>query len=257
VDFQAATMENKIKDLGGAEVLFDGANSQHRLGYSIADIFMKIILDATINSTGQVLTATCDGGTGNMGIEQGGAPVPCAQAPQLWFGKSQPTWQLGLGNTFTLFSNLRLNVRVEGNGGHKQLDTSTRAVHSATTSEKTVRATDAILLANRLLEQDRSSTYDAGFLRLREISASYELPQGLVQRMSARRGSLSLGMRNVMMLWTAEHGWSTYRDGHIRERIGDLNIWDPETRSSAQGSVSYQTVMPPTASATMTLRFSF
>ena len=65
------------------------------------------------------------------------------------------------------------------------------------------------------------------------------------------------GMRNLAMLWTAQHGWNTPRDGHIREALAGQIIWDPEVRSTGQSAVGYQTVMPPTASATMALRFSF
>ena len=64
-------------------------------------------------------------------------------------------------------------------------------------------------------------------------------------------------MRNVAMLWTAQHGWSTPRDGHVRESLANMIVWDPEVRGTAQNSVGYQTVLPPTASATITLRLSF
>ena len=60
------------------------------------------------------------------------------------------------------------------------------------------------------------------------------------------------------MLWTAQHGWNTPRDGHVREPLANMIVWDPEVRGTGQaGGFSYQTVMPPTASATLTLRFTF
>jgi hypothetical protein len=34
-------------------------------------------------------------------------------------------------------------------------------------------------------------------------------------------------------------------------------VWDPEVRGNGQASVGYQTVMPPTASAIVTLRLNF
>jgi hypothetical protein len=36
-----------------------------------------------------------------------------------------------------------------------------------------------------------------------------------------------------------------------------MTTWDPEVRAVGQAAVGYQTVMPPTASATLALRFSF
>ena len=66
-------------------------------------------------------------------------------------------------------------------------------------------------------------------------------------------------MRNVSMLWTAEHGWDTPRDGSIRVPVANRTMitWDPEVRSTGQAATGYQTVLPPAASLTMNLRLSF
>jgi hypothetical protein len=64
-------------------------------------------------------------------------------------------------------------------------------------------------------------------------------------------------MRNVAMLWTAQHGWNTPRDGHIREKLGNMIIWDPESRDAGATAVGFQQNVPQTASATMSLRLSF
>ncbi|MND07523.1 hypothetical protein D3C83_295510 [compost metagenome] len=59
------------------------------------------------------------------------------------------------------------------------------------------------------------------------------------------------------MLWTAQHGWNTPRDGHVREPLANMIVWDPEVRATGQTAVGYQTVLPPTASLLMTLRLTF
>ncbi len=132
-----------------------------------------------------------------------------------------------------------------------------RARHNQATSEAVLRGDNPLLQATRIYENDATSVYQAGFLRLRELSASYTLPDALARRLRARRGLISFGMRNVAMLWTAEHGWSTPRSGLIREPLAGMEVWDPEVRSTGQLATEYQTVLPPTASATMTLRLSF
>jgi hypothetical protein len=159
----------------------------------------------------------------------------------------------------TLFNNLRLYARVEGNGGHYQANTEIRAIHNQATSAVVLRKDDPELIVYRAFENDATANYKAGFLRLREISANYDLPDALVQRVGARRASLSVGMRNVAMLWTAEQGWGTARDGSIRVPVGgrEMITWDPEVRSTGQIATGYQTVLPPTASLTATLRLSF
>src|SRR5690606_1232665 len=131
-----------------------------------------------------------------------GPPVPCAEAPQVWWGHTQPTWTIGVGNTFTLFNNLMLYARVEGNGGHYQANTEIRATHNQATTEAVLRGNDPILQATRIYENDATGTYKAGFLRLREVSATYNVPERFVSRIGARRGSVSVGMRNIVRLWT-------------------------------------------------------
>ncbi len=257
VSTQFSTMSNEIEDLGGLDFINVGTQAYHREGYSIADFFMRRVLSAEFNDDGEIVNAMCDGGSGPRGIEPGGAAVPCEDAPQVYLGHSQPTWQFGVSNTFTLFRDLQLSVRVEGNGGHKQDDTEIRATHNQSTTEAVLLKNNPILSATRIYENDRTGIYEAGFLRLREVSASYNLPQRLVGRIGAERGSLSFGMRNVAMLWTAQHGWNTPRDGHVRESLANMIVWDPEVRANGQSSVGYQTVMPPTASAVLTLRLNF
>jgi len=257
LDVQFATMSNEILALGGVEFIGAGGQARHREGYSIADIFMRKIVSAEIDGGGFVTQALCDGGAGRDGVSQGGAVVPCSQAPQVLWGRSQPTWQFGLGSAWTLGNNLRINARVEGNGGHWQSNTEIRAQHNLGISRGVLERTDPMLMAYRAIENDATGMYRADFLRLREISASYTLAEALVGRVGAQSGSLSVGMRNVMMLWTKEEGWGTPRNGSIRVPLADMLSWDPEVSSTDQLANNYQTVMPPTASLTFTVRLGY
>src|SRR5690606_4297825 len=114
--------------------------------------FMRDVLSAEFDANGNVVNAMCDGGSGPLGIEPGGAPVPCADAPQVFLGHSQPTWQVGMSNTFTFFGNLQLSVRIEGNGGHKQDNTEIRATHNQSTTEAVLLKNNPILSATRIFE---------------------------------------------------------------------------------------------------------
>src|SRR5690606_22696359 len=91
------------------------------------------------------------------------------------------------GNTFTLFDNLSFYVRVEGNGGHKQVNTEIRATHNQATTEAVLRGNNPILQATRVYENDRTGVYEAAFLRLRETSANYIPPERLDQPGDAQR----------------------------------------------------------------------
>ena len=100
-------------------------------------------------------------------------------------------------------------------------------------------------------------TYKAGFLRLRELAATSSCGSRSVSRLGAKGGSFSMAARNLSMLWTAQHGWNTSRDGQLTVDIANQKVWDPEIRAVGQLSNGYQTFMPQTASFVSTLRLTF
>ncbi len=254
-----ATMRNRIDDLGGQTGLGTGF-SQNIVGFSIADLYWpKVVSAEFVNGTrGAVRNILCDGGTGPSGREMGGAPVPCSQAPLVRWGHSQPTWTFNLNQTFTLFRNLQLSASIDATGGHKQLDSTAPAAHTSYCTSRACRAQDdPIFMAYRAIGRNPLGMYDAGFAKLREVSATYTLPQSWVGQIGASRGSVSLAARNVMMLWTAQEGWDTPRSGLIYVPLGNGKVWDPETRGTGSLATGYQTVMPPLSTAVMTLRLSF
>lgn len=256
---QIASNGNQIEDMGGTQFLTvgGGGQAQNRVGFSIADFFLYKVRSVTLDSAGNVLTAICDGGRGKSGLEQGGPDVPCSQAPRVLWGHSQPTWQFGVNNTVTLADRLSLYARVDGNGGHLQSDTEIRALHNQGSTLAVIQRNDPFLQEYRAIEADAPGTYKAGFLRLRELSASYTLTPRFAQRVGASRGSVTLAARNVAMLWTAQHGWNTSRDGEIYVDIAHQHVWDPEIRAVGQLSNGYQTILPQTASFVGTLRLTF
>jgi hypothetical protein len=257
---QLASNGNRIEDLGGQQFLTvgGGGQAQNRVGFGIADFFLYKVRSAVLYpATGNVISSICDGGRGKAGLEQGGPDVPCSSAPRVYWGHSQPTWQAGFNTTVTLFDRLRLYARVDGNGGHLQSNTEIRALHNQGSSLPVIMRNDPFLQVYRAIEADAPGTYKAGFLRLREVSATYTLAPALVSRLGASSAMVGLAGRNLAMLWTAQHGWNTSRDGEIRVDVADQHVWDPEIRANGQLSNGYQTILPPTASITATLRLTF
>jgi hypothetical protein len=120
-----------------------------------------------------------------------------------------------------------------------------------------IKKNDPFLQVYRVIEADAVGTYKAGFLRLRELSATYTLGQTLVQKLGATGGTVSVAGRNLSMLWTAQQGWNTSRDGEVYVDIANQHVWDPEIRAVGQLSNGFQTILPPTASFTTTLRLTF
>ena len=258
IGLQFGNFRNRIEDLGDDDAIFAGI-TQHRQGFSIADIYLKRVLSAEITETGALVPGTvmCDGGTGHHGVEMGGAPVDCDDAPDVRWGHSQPTWELGLSNTFTL-GPVSLYARVDAAGGHMHENSSVgAAITSVGNTRMSLERSDPIFQAYRTVNRQPLGLYEAGFARLRELSATYTVPARYVGWAGATRGSISVATRNVAMLWTAQDGWGTARSGQITPTIGDGRIWDPETRGSANLNAGSQTVMPPLASAQVTVRLGF
>lgn len=256
---QLANNGNRIEDMGGTQFLTvgGGGQAQNRVGFGIGDFFLYKVRSATLDANGNVVSAICDGGTGKSGLEQGGADVNCATAPRVYWGHSQPTWQAGFNTTVTLYKNFRLYARVDGNGGHLQSDTEIRALHNQGSTLGVIEKNDPLLQEYRAIEADAPGTYKAGFLRLRELSATYNIAPRFVSRVGASGASLSVAGRNLSMLWTAQHGWNTSRDGEIYVDVNHQHVWDPEIRAIGPLSNGYQTILPPTASFTTTLRLNF
>ena len=263
---QLANNGNRVDDLGGQQFLTvgGGGQAQARVGYGIADFFLYKVRSAKLSPTGVVLSAICDGGTGKSGLEQGGPDAPCpigtytgAAAPRVYWGHSQPTWQQGFNTQLTLWDNLRLYARVDGSGGHWQSDTEIRALHNQGSTKAVIEQNDPFLQVYRQIDTDAASTYQAGFLRLRELSASYTLKPSLAEKVGASGGSVTLAGRNLSMLWTAEQGWNTSRDGEIYVDVANQHVWDPEIRALGSLSNGFQTIMPPTASFVATFRLTY
>jgi TonB-linked SusC/RagA family outer membrane protein len=257
---QLARNGNRVDDMGGAQffTVGGGGQAQNRIGYGIADFFMYKVRKPVLTSAGvaDLNASICDGGTGKGGVESGGADVPCSQAPRVYWGHSQPIWQMGYNTTVTVMDRLRLYARVDGNGGHLQSDTEVRALHNQGSTLGVIQK-DPLLTVYRAIEADAPGTYNGGFLRLRELSATYTVQPSIIKRVGATSASLSVAGRNLSMLWTAQDGWKTSRDGLINVPIANQHVWDPEIRANGQLSNGFQTIMPPTASFTTTLRLTF
>ncbi len=267
VGTQLANNGNRVDDLGSGNdflTVGGGGLAQARVGYGIADFFFYKVRSAVLSPTGVVQSAICDGGTGKSGLEQGGPDAPCpigtytgTAAPRVYWGHTQPTWQQGYNTQVTLWDNLRFYARVDGNGGHWQSDTEIRALHNQGSTKAVIEQNDPFLQVYRTIDTDAASTYQAGFLKLRELSASYTLKPSHVAKLGAAGGSVTLAGRNLSMLWTAEQGWNTSRDGEIYVDVAGQHVWDPEIRALGSLANGFQTIMPPTQSFVMTFRLTY
>ena len=214
-----ATNHNEIIDLGGIDqgTGFIAAGSQRRVpGFPVASWFRRKVVSATLVGTGPTARTTdpmCDGGDPNgktlpdgTPLELGGAPVPCAIAPRLYLGHVTPDMEGSLGTTLTLFNQVRLYVMVDWKTGYTKFDNNLRArcqvfnqCHENFFPEQYDPALIAEIQSGSPLRSFIFS--DGSFAKLREVSASMDLPEQLLGPIGASRATLTLTGRNLMT-WT-------------------------------------------------------
>jgi hypothetical protein len=120
-----------------------------------------------------------------------------------YVGPSQPTREIGLTNTLTLFGNLRLYAFVDYKGGHylwsaREWWRSFNQNISQWVNDPTISDADRAAYATGAT---RLFIDNADFIKLREISATYTLPRSWAEKFRARGMSFTLAGRNLG-LWT-------------------------------------------------------
>jgi len=151
------------------------------------------------------------GGFWGLDVERdaSGAPIlnsdgdVTLEAEAEYIGPSLPTREIGLTNTFTLFDDFRIFTNFDYKGGNYQwcaicsirarIDQNTLLINDPNSDPAEVFAAKSL--------QTRKWIKEADFIKLREISLSYQLPAALVENMRVDRANLTLSARNLWM-WT-------------------------------------------------------
>lgn len=169
-------------------------------------------------------------------------------------GPSTPTREIGFTSTFTLFDNFRLFANLDYKAGHYQwcaicsirsrIDLNTRLVNDpAQDTDPEVAAQVAVV---RSL-QNATWIKPADFLKLREVSLSYQIPAEFAQRVGFNSAALTVAARNLWM-------WTKYT--FDQEGFGSP---DPEVNFNSTtrfGRADYASI-PMMRSFSASLRFSF
>ena len=205
VDLSFTTQGNEITDMAGIPRIQEGRARAHIEGFSIAAASDYRVLSATfLNGVSGSVTGTemCDGGAGKKGLEFGGAPVPCAEAPQLVWGPTDPTRILNFTPTLTLFDDWRLTGNVEAQWGHWLATDYATARYTSYVSSKLVwLQDDPGGMAYINVTRNGLGYHKAGFVKLRELSLSYTVPADLAARIGATSANIRVGVRNAHRFW--------------------------------------------------------
>jgi TonB-dependent SusC/RagA subfamily outer membrane receptor len=237
-----ATAHNKIISLGGLPSLITTAGQANQVGFPIESYFSRKVVSATVDpSSGAVSNILCAGGPGQ-------GPVDCSTAPFVFIGSAVPTSTGSIGNTVTLFKKLRLyalvdwkrgfvlanninQVRCDGLLGIGECDVN---YHPQKYSPLYVAEASFGGLVNQTQDQ---FFQDASFVKLREVSATYSLPDHLLP--GIEHASFTVAARELKL-------WSKFQGP------------DPEVNMFPNGLITGdQGVIPPLSRFVATLNLTF
>jgi TonB-linked SusC/RagA family outer membrane protein len=229
--FKFSHNKNEVVSLGGTSSLVMNATygQYHVPGFPLGSIFQRRVLSADIDNSGatpKAINMMCESGTvipGTNFSRGGGGPVPCADAPAVYWGNPLPSWEGSGTATLTLFKNLQLFGLVDFLGGNTILSGDIRASLMSFRNQRAIlEAKDPILLAYDILDTRRQpGIVKGGFAKLREISATFNLPPAWLKGRGASRASVTLSAQNLWTIWVQQ-----------RSDFG-VKLTDPEIRNSA------------------------
>lgn len=247
VNFNASTNTNVIEELGLEGFLQLGWTTRHQEGYPVGSMFApKVIFAEYEAGSDQVNLATmrCDNG--------GGLPVECDEDAWIYQGHPDPNYELSFGSSFNIGDRLTIDALIQGRIGQTKYDLQSwwrYAAYQQTEVNLFPRDHDVTTVAEA--QYGASGEFalwvnEASFIRFRELSLSYLLPDNVAQKVGASRGSLSLSTRNLGMLWTNWQEWPHH----------DPEVVDPSNTFSGNREPQEDSAVPPLTSLTVTVRLS-
>lgn len=214
MNISAATNSAKITQLAGTDTVIDLGFYAHRVGYAPFDWFTQRVV--------RVDNATYDAATNKVTIAKSdvycddghGGATPCYNAngsviaPKVNLGHSSPTFEGSWSNTVRFLTNFRLYAMLDAAKGFKRLDNNIRIrcqLFHTCLEYVQPENTDPRLLAQYFSGGPlRDFTINnAGYVKLREVSLSYDAPTFIAVRAGAKSMSLTASARNL-------HTWTSY-----------------------------------------------
>jgi outer membrane receptor protein involved in Fe transport len=205
--------QNRVLSIGvpGEFISVGWIPNRHQVGFPANSYFVRKIVSAELDGNGNPQNVLCDGGTGRDGLEPGGTPVPCSQAPALYHGKPYYDWVTSVGSTVTLFNRLNLSALFDVRAGGQMFESVDFWNCSALLNHEIVFFPERYS-AEKVAEcrmgvgfTGTTRIQDNGFTKLRELSLNYSLPNAWAGRLGATAASVTLAGRNLYT-WTSFDG---------------------------------------------------
>jgi len=238
------TNKDEIKSLGGLPTLILSAGQFNKVGGPIGGIYTRRVVSADRDpATNGPINIMCDGGAG-------AAPVACATAPFLFIGTPTPKSSGSVANTFMIGNRLRLYGLFDFKRGNRVSNNNEQVRCLAAVGVNLCRSAyfpleyPTVYLAERtgnaaslgILDQ---YFYDASFTKLRELSATFFLPDKMFR--GVQRASISLIGREL-------HTWTDYPGLDPEANINNV--------ATSSGTAD-QALTPPLSRFIVSLNLSF
>jgi TonB-linked SusC/RagA family outer membrane protein len=237
-----ATNGDRIRDLGGIQNVVANPGNANIVGYPIGGVWAKRVVSADRNpTTNLAANVLCDGGEGKPAIA-------CAQAPFVYLGTPTPKLTGAIGSTLNVGERLRVYALGDFRRGNLVQNAVEQLRCTGGAGAQLCRANyfplefSPVYLAGAVTTaaaQGITAEYfqDASFFKLREVSATYTMPQSWLKG----RTSVTLAGRNLMT-------WTKYRG------------LDPEANANNAGTTTQsldQAVTPPLRMFTATINVTW
>lgn len=152
---------------------------------------------------------------------------------QVYKGPSVPTREISYSTTLNLFNGLRLFTLFDYKGGHYQFNVKDWRRDRAGISWETVNpdADPEEVRIRMFASQTDLHVQPADFIKWRDLSLSYSLPQTLLGGTGLQRASLTLAAHNLAVLWTRYGGADPEVNFHGDATFSRVDSWTmPQTR---------------------------
>jgi TonB-linked SusC/RagA family outer membrane protein len=243
VGFNLATNSGKVNRLNGRDTTIDLGSLSHRVGYAPWSWFSYRVISATFDpATRKAINPVCDNGAGGSMPCYNGAGV--VQAPKVYLGRAIPPTEGSFTNTIRFLGNFRFYGMLDFARGYKRLDNNLRIrcqIFFTCLEYLQPDKTDP----RQLVQMQSNGTLrdfvinDAKYVKLRELSLSYDAPARLANRFGAHGLAITASGRNL-------HSWSPYTG------------LDPESQFLSGSSFFVdQAEYPQPASFVFTLRLNY
>ena len=207
--------KNRLIELGEdiSPIVFGlgGASQRHQEGYPLGGFWFVPFTYADANNDGVIQTAEITNGT---------APT--------FIGTPYPSHGGALSTTVTLSRRVRLYANFDGRFGHHLFNSTEefrcgfgicRGLHDPSTS----LADQARSVAAGVLGNDVGFVEDASFVKLRELSVTYLVPERFAGRVGAKGLSVTLAGRNLAT-WTDYTGFDPEISGGAQANFNQFDF---------------------------------